>query len=72
MRESRTYGSVRGAFSNERPYRVRYSLLRRMSPQLADIVAKVRDYSPEAAAWISWNGSHHPLFGERGRCIKGH
>jgi hypothetical protein len=22
MRESRTYGSVRGAFSNERPYRV--------------------------------------------------
>ena len=23
MRESRTYGSVRGALSNERPYRVR-------------------------------------------------
>src|SRR6266511_2968401 len=25
MRESRTYGSVRGALSNERPYRVRIS-----------------------------------------------
>ena len=24
MRESRTYGSVRGALSNERPYRVRW------------------------------------------------
>ena len=24
MRESRTYGSVRGALSNERPYRDRY------------------------------------------------
>src|SRR5262247_3216847 len=29
MRESRTYGSVRGALSNERPYRVRGCLLRR-------------------------------------------
>ncbi len=28
MRESRTYGSVRGALSNERPYRVNGSLLR--------------------------------------------
>ena len=26
MRESRTYGSVRGALSNERPYRVRLSV----------------------------------------------
>jgi hypothetical protein len=26
MRESRTYGSVRGALSNERPYRVPQSL----------------------------------------------
>jgi len=38
MRESRTYGSVRGALSNERPYRVtappRTSLLRCMSPVL--------------------------------------
>ncbi|MGY4283230.1 hypothetical protein ACVWXO_002450 [Bradyrhizobium sp. LM2.7] len=25
MRESRTYGSVRGALSNERPYRDRYA-----------------------------------------------
>jgi len=32
MRESRTYGFVRGALSNERPYRVRSSLLRCMSP----------------------------------------
>ena len=31
MRESRTYGSVRGALSNERPYRVRDCLLHRMS-----------------------------------------
>ena len=28
MRESRTYGSVRGALSNERPYRVWTFLLR--------------------------------------------
>ena len=26
MRESRTYGSVRGALSNERPYRVRLEI----------------------------------------------
>ena len=31
MRESRTYGSVRGALSNERPYRVQDCLLRCMS-----------------------------------------
>jgi hypothetical protein len=35
MRESRTYGSVRGALSNERPYRDRSFLLRCMSPLLA-------------------------------------
>jgi hypothetical protein len=32
-----------------------------MSPLLADIVAEVWSYSSEAAAWISPNGSHHPL-----------
>ena len=31
----------------------------------ADFVAEVRDYSSEAAASISRNGSHHPLFAER-------
>ena len=36
MRESRTYGSVRGARSNERPYRYRASsLLRCMSLEVA-------------------------------------
>jgi hypothetical protein len=37
MRESRTYGSVRGVLSNERPYRDRGDLLRcvrsRMTPE---------------------------------------
>ena len=41
MRESRLYGSVRGALSNERPYRVRCFLLRCMSlgsdPNVADL-----------------------------------
>ena len=32
MRESRLYGFVRGALSNERPYRVRLLLPRRMPP----------------------------------------
>jgi hypothetical protein len=36
-----------------------------MRPVLADFVAEVRDYSSEAAASISRNGSHHPLFAER-------
>ena len=40
MRESRTYGSVRGALSNERPYRVQSFLLRCMSPQMAQAVWK--------------------------------
>jgi len=40
------------------------------SPLSADIVAEVCDYSSEAAAWTSRNGSHHPLFAER--WIKGH
>jgi hypothetical protein len=31
----------------------------------ADIVAEVCGYSIEAAAAISRNGSHHPLFAER-------
>ena len=35
MRESRSYGSVRGALSNERPYRVRHCLLRCMSLLMA-------------------------------------
>ena len=35
MRESRLYGFVRGALSNERPYRVRITLLRRMSLHMA-------------------------------------
>ena len=35
MRESRTYGSVRGALSNERPYRVQCYLLRCMNRVLA-------------------------------------
>ena len=35
MRESRLYGFVRGALSNERPYRVSFSLLRCMSPEVA-------------------------------------
>jgi hypothetical protein len=39
MRESRTYGSVRGALSNERPYRVRCFFAACMSPQLALSVA---------------------------------
>ena len=33
MRESRTHGSVRGALSNERPYRVTGSLLHCISPK---------------------------------------
>ena len=41
MRESRTYGSVRGALSNGRPYRVSYCLLRCMSSLVADFVAQV-------------------------------
>ena len=41
MRESCTYGSVRGAPSNGCPYRDRYLLLHRMSPVMADFVAKV-------------------------------
>jgi hypothetical protein len=36
MLESRTYGSVRGALSNERPYRVRF-LLHCMSPKMAQM-----------------------------------
>jgi len=35
MRESRTYGSVRGARGNSRPYRVHLLLLRCMSPVMA-------------------------------------
>ena len=35
MRESRLYGSVRGALSNERPYRVAVILLRCMNPEVA-------------------------------------
>jgi hypothetical protein len=34
-------------------------------PLCADIVAEVCSYSSELAAWISRNGSHHPLFAER-------
>jgi hypothetical protein len=41
MRESRTYGSGRGARGNSRPYREECSLLQCMSQQLADFVAKV-------------------------------
>ena len=36
MLESRTYGFVRGALSNERPYRVRF-LLHCMSPKMAQM-----------------------------------
>ena len=35
MRESRLYGFVRGALSNERPYRVAVDLAQCMSLQLA-------------------------------------
>jgi hypothetical protein len=35
MRESRPYGSVQGALTNERPYRVGLQLLRCMSPEMA-------------------------------------
>jgi hypothetical protein len=35
MRESRTYGSVRGARGNSRPYRESRRLLQCMSPKLA-------------------------------------
>jgi hypothetical protein len=35
MRESRTYGSVRGALSNERPYRVLALLARHRGPVMA-------------------------------------
>jgi hypothetical protein len=57
--------------SEECPRRVRFtSTNRHQSPQLsrpvsADIVAEVCSYSSEAAASISPNGSHHPLFAER-------
>jgi hypothetical protein len=43
MRESRLYGSVRGALSNERPYRVRYFLLRCMSRLLCRFSAAGND-----------------------------
>jgi hypothetical protein len=36
-----------------------------MSPVVADYVAEVCGYSSEAAASISRDGSHHPLFAER-------
>jgi len=38
MRESRTYGSVRGALSNERPYRDRSAIrdsCRELSPRIS-------------------------------------
>src|SRR5215470_14379642 len=35
MRESRTYGSVRGALSNGRPYRIRHPWWSRGSPRYA-------------------------------------
>jgi hypothetical protein len=41
MRESRTYGSGRGARGNSRPYRESCKSLRCMSPVMADFVAKV-------------------------------
>ena len=42
MRESRTYGSVRGALSNERPYRDRWCSLQLISPFLACAVTRRR------------------------------
>jgi hypothetical protein len=53
-----------GAFSGADPPPCAI-LLHCMSPVMADFVAKVCDYGGEAAASISWNGSHHPLFEER-------
>jgi hypothetical protein len=42
MRESRTYGSVRGARGNSRPYRERRFLLWCMSPLVHEAVKKPR------------------------------
>jgi hypothetical protein len=40
MRESRTYGSVRGALSNERPYRDRLSGSRHAMAHMPQVNAK--------------------------------
>jgi hypothetical protein len=57
MRESRTYGSVRGALSNGRPYRVRCFSLRRVTTQSGHV---------EATSRTSALGSHAGLVYEDG------
>jgi hypothetical protein len=56
MRESRTYGSVRGARGNSRPYREACSLCCTCSgPELADIVAKVPNCPASAKRLLQQN-----------------
>jgi hypothetical protein len=60
MRESRTYGSVRGALSNERPYRDRLRLAmtrwrRQASPAVSNIAASIASRAPLPAHTTNWN-----------------
>jgi hypothetical protein len=53
MRESRTYGSVRGALSNERPYRDRCARNDDAVPQPHDVTSGLfRPLNPDHAAFL--------------------
>src|SRR5882757_1452427 len=53
MRESRTYGSVRGALSNERPYRDRRFAPRHDGTPIPDTTSRPRDAKRPSRAFIS-------------------
>src|SRR5438094_10411937 len=61
MRESRTYGSVRGALSNERPYRDRCARNDEENGQLvrSDREAVARCMATNSAAWNCGSGVRH-------------
>jgi hypothetical protein len=50
MRESRTYGSVRGALSNERPYRDRFAYNDVVRPQRLPRISSTLYGPPPAVA----------------------
>ena len=51
MRESRTYGSVRGALSNERPYRVTRRNSRCHAPRASRRRARRHNFGANYAGW---------------------
>ena len=70
MRESRTYGSVRGALRNERPYRdLPHSLLQHESLSVPNYLKTVRDLAKSVVESMKFkkspNGASFPVHFQR-------